>query len=281
MSRFQIGAGCTIHPSVVINVRSGFIGAGAVINEGARIEGTHVEIGREAFLDRGATVGAGSCFDPQASLVAGDWLHMGWNSQINTGRGVKVGHEFGCGVETKIFTHGAYIDSYNLGAPVQWEGVEVGDNVWLPNAWVNPGVKIGSNVIVTPQSLIKDSIPCGALAGGAPAKILKEGFLPRNSGTEAKRKLIEGIFEQALLRLKHQGGDASKAQLEFDPETHQARIFGAEGEVLFQLQQKTIDGASGPLSILFKDQLRRNGIRFRYNGASGQWRPWGPDPLSF
>ena len=92
---FSVGRDCKIHPSALINVKHGFIGDGAVINEGARIEGYRVEIGRESFIDRLAVIGGGSCFDPQAYLIAGDWLHLGVSAQINTARGVRVGHERG------------------------------------------------------------------------------------------------------------------------------------------------------------------------------------------
>ena len=162
---FHIGENCRIHPSAVINVEEGFLGAGSIINENVRIEGSRIEIGREAFIDRNATIGGGSCFDPEAILRARDWLHMGYGSQINTACGVEIGHEFGCGIETKIFTHGAYIDSYALGAPVQWAGVTIGDSVWMPNAWVNPGVRIGSSIVVAARSLVNRDLPSGSLAG--------------------------------------------------------------------------------------------------------------------
>ena len=53
-----------------------------------KIEGHRVEIGREAYFDRGAHIGGGSCFSTKAFLRAGDWLHMGTDSQINTATGV-------------------------------------------------------------------------------------------------------------------------------------------------------------------------------------------------
>src|ERR1035437_4499722 len=142
---FHIGKNCRIHESVIINVDEGYLGDNALIFEGVKIEGTRVEIGRECYIDRYAVIGGGSCFDPDAHLRAGDWFHLGAHGQINIARGVRVGHELGCGVESKIFTHGSWIDPFNIGAPVQWGSVEIGDSVWMPNAWVNPGTEIGSN----------------------------------------------------------------------------------------------------------------------------------------
>lgn len=269
---FRIGENCRIHQSAVINVREGFIGDGALVLEGARIEGTRVEIGREAFIDRGATIGGGSCFDPNAFLVAGDWFHMGTNSQINTARGVTVGHELGCGIETKIFTHGAYIDSYNLGAPVQWAPVEIGDSVWLPNAWVNPGVRIGSNVVVAARSLVNRDLPEGCLAAGAPASILRANAFPRPQTAAQKQELISGIVEQTWLRFvaAHPGAKRPEFALEGD---NLATRCGAEA-TRFELKAKEMSGAAGDWAVLLKDQLRRNGIRFRYKALDGAWVPW-------
>ena len=118
---------------------------------------------------------------------------MGTDSQINTATGVTLGHSVGVGINSKIFTHGAYIDSFNLGAPVQWAPVSIGNNVWLPNAWVNPGVVIGDNVVVAAMSLINRDIPPGSLAGGIPVKILKENYLPRVLSQKEEMQLISLI----------------------------------------------------------------------------------------
>lgn len=266
---FRIGKDCQIDPTAVINVREGYLGDGSVVREGVRIEGERVEIGREAFLDRFATVGGGSCFDPGAFLKAGDWFHMGVQSQVNTARGVTVGHEFGCGIETKIFTHGAYIDSFNLGAPVQWAPVTIGNNVWLPNAWVNPGVTIGDNVIVAARSLVNRDIPSGALAAGVPAKLVKENWLPRALTLEDKRKLIHEIVEAA--RARCEGKLKTNPIVSLDNSILFSR---GEDETWFDLEKKTITGPANEWTQTLKDQLRRNGIRFRYKSQAGVFTAW-------
>lgn len=269
---FQIGKNCRIDPTAVIDVKQGFIGDGALILGGARIEGTRVEIGREAFIDRGATIGGGSCFDPGAFLVAGDWFHMGVNSHINIARGVTIGHEFGCGVETKIFTHGAYIDSYNLGAPVEWAPVEIGDSVWLPNAWVNPGVDIGANVVVAARSLVNRSLPAGCLAAGIPARPVRENAFPRQLGADEKRQLIATVVDQAWSRFA--ASAAAAARPEFHLENDDLVTGLGSQQTRFELQAKRISGAAGAWALLLKDQLRRNGIRFRYQACDGVWVAW-------
>ena len=150
---FELGKDVRIHPSARINVKHGYLGDRSVVGEHAVIEGNHIEIGAEAWIFRYADIGGGSCFDPQATLKIGDFLHMGLHSHINFALPVEIGHEFGCGIETKVFAHGAYLSAWE-GFPVQWGGVKIGDRVWLPNAWVNPGVTIGANVVVAARSLI-------------------------------------------------------------------------------------------------------------------------------
>jgi acetyltransferase-like isoleucine patch superfamily enzyme len=270
----KIGENCRIHPSVLIDVKEGFIGDGAVINEGARIEGQKVEIGREAFIDRYATIGGGSCFDPNAFLKAGDWLHMGVQSQINIARGVTVGHEFGCGIETKIFTHGAYLDAWNLGAPVQWGEVVIGNNVWLPNAWVNPGVSIGDNVVMAARSLVNRDIPSGCLAGGIPAKIIKRDCYPKPLSDLKKNKLFKQISKQAWLRYRPEKGLPNDLPCPIKREGDIIFIDSKDGQTIFDLNEKRITGPATRLSVILKDQLRRNGIRFRFSEKEGIWQAW-------
>ncbi len=267
---FKIGKDCQIHPSVVINVKNGYLGDGAVIREGVHIEGELVEIGREAFLDRGATVGGGSCFDPGAFLKAGDWFHMGMNSQVNIARGVSVGHEFGCGIETKIFTHGAYIDTLELGAPVQWDGVEIGDSVWLPNAWVNPGVKIGHQVVVAARSLINRDLPSGCLAGGIPVQIIKERWLPKELSLEARVARVNDIISAAWVRLENPEGVKPAAIVDYPS----ILCSQSKETTVFNVKEKTLSGPATPWTLMLKDQLRRNGIRFRFGVEAGIFKPW-------
>ena len=246
----------------------GYLGDFSILNAGVKIEGHRVEIGREAYFDRGAYIGGGSCFSTQAFLKAGDWLHMGTDSQINTATGVSLGHSVGVGINTKIFTHGAYIDSFNLGAPVQWAPVIIGNNVWLPNAWVNPGVVIGDNVVVAAMSLINRDIPSGSLAGGIPVKILKENYLPKTLSESEKLQLVSLIESQCKSRPEFND------QIEFIYDANVLNILERGDKVSFDLMALTINGPVTEVSIEVKDQLRRNGIRFRFEPLDQVWQPW-------
>ena len=271
---FEVHSTCKIHPSAIINVKDGYIGRDSIIGANAIIEGNIVKIGREAFIDTNAKIGGGSCFDSSAFLVAGNWLHMGVNSQVNIARGVEIGNEVGIGIDSKVFTHGAYLDCYNIGAPVQWAPVNIGNNVWLPNAWVNPGVNIGDNVVVAARSFINSNIPSGALASGSPAKIIKEKCFPKTYSKLKKEKIIKELIFQSFERLRTM---ENEAELNFNIDQESIFLNENGSQTIFKLDEKIILGAATPSSKIVKDQLRRNGIRFKYEIQGRDWAPWKDD----
>ena len=255
----------SVHPTAEINVTDLVIGDGAIIGPQVVIEGARVHIGRAAWLDRGAYIGGGSCYDPCASLEVGDFLHMGRNSHINLARPVKIGHEFGCGIETKVFAHGAYLSEYD-GFPVQFAGVTIGDRVWLPNAWVNPGVTIGSDVVVAARSLINRDLPTGCLAGGIPARVLRENCYPIKLALTERIRIAQNILTEALAIQRADTPCAVDAVAD--------EVVIRAGMTEFWLDQRCIYGSATAFSRILQNQLRRHGLRFRYEVVDGVWREW-------
>ena len=243
-----------IEPGAILNVIGGSIGDRTIIRAGARIEGNSVVLGRESYIDHGAVIGGGSCMDEGAFLNAGDFFHMGWNSQVNIARGVEIGDEVGVGIETKIFTHGAYLPA-DFGFPVQWAPVKIGNRVWLPNAWVNPGVTIGDNVVVTARSLINSDLPSGCLAGGIPAKILKEDCRGAFD-VDALIAQIKKIVPEAVAK-----------------EANRGIVIIYKG-TYFDISARSIEGPVNDKTEAIKNQLRRNGIRFKFKAVNGEYVPW-------
>ena len=264
----KIGQNVRIHDTAEINVDWLEIGSGTIIGPGVLIEGTKVVIGREAWFDRYAYIGGGSAVDPSSYLIAGDFLHMGRQSHINIARGVTIGDEFGCGVETKIFGHGAYLSELE-GFPVAFQEVKIGDRVWLPNAWVNPGVTIGSDVVVAARSLVNKDIPSGCLAGGIPCKVIREKCYPAKLSGEQKREILELIVREALEITQAQAvGDLVNYDL--DPECKSLLA----GKAVFDFESKSIRGEVSRWTEIVKNQLRRHGIRFKYGPVKGYYVSW-------
>lgn len=251
-----LGENVKISPKARINVSEYLeIGDRSNIRDFVLIEGRHIEIGKEAWIDEYAHIGGGSCSDYQSFFKAGDFLHMGKYSHVNPARKLTVGNEVGIGINTKIFTHGSYLSAYD-GFPVKFAPIEIKNRVWLPNAWVNPGVKIGNDVVVAAFSLVNRDLPDGCLAGGVPAHILKKGAYPRELTDEEKREIIKTIENDAQVPLK------------FNDEKIHVK------STIFDLKNRTVEGNGNRETEIIKNQLRRYGIRFKYCLKNGRYHSW-------
>lgn len=284
------GEGVTVHPTAEIegsvhlgehvaigaNVRIRMcggplvIGAYSTIHENVVIEGRDIEIGQEAWILPGTIIGGGSCFERQSSLRAGHFLHMGRDSLINTARPVTIGDEVGLGTGTKLYTHGAYLSALD-GFPVAFAPVTIGDRVWLPGAVVNPGVTIGSDVVVGVGSVVTRDIPAGSLAGGIPAKVLREGAYPAPlTGDERTRFWVDFLAffaeGESHIRIDKDGGvtcERSRSDDDYIMVGPVRLILSRERSWTgFRLDTRTIEGDVTEGSERLRDQLRRHGIRF-------------------
>lgn len=236
-------------------------GKGTVINGHARVFGTEVRLGRECWIDEYATIGGGSAFDPVSYFRAGDWVALGNYSQVNTARGVICGDEVGFGIGTRVFTHGAYLSEWD-GFPVDFASVTIGSNVWLPNAQVNPGVTIGDDVVFAAGAVVTRDIPSNSLAVGAPARVI--GPMPSESRADADhRARVMAILVDEVRMLA--GVEPSA-----DPVGGRLSVGGA----IFSCDDRVITGEVTKASEAARNQLRRRGIRFRYEPVDGEYRPW-------
>ena len=265
----RLGQDVKIHDTARINVNHGYIGDRSVIGANVVIEGNCVEIGKEAWLDEYAHIGGGSCYDPSSHLKVGDFLHMGRFSHLNPARRIVIGDEFGCGIGTKIFTHGAYESAWN-GFPVQWGPVRIGDRVWLPNAWVNPGVTVGSDVVVAALSLVNRDLPSGCLAGGIPCRVISEDVYPRRLTTDEKTATFDRIFNETRSILS---GKIPKP-IELPSYSQLDEDVYVVNDVVFDLDARRIEGEVTEFSEMLRNQLRRNGIRFKYCVRNGVYDKW-------
>lgn len=239
-----------IDPAARIECDELIVGEGTIIRAHAEIYGTKVVLGRESFIDEYAVIGGGSA----GELVTGDWFHLGMFAQVNTARPVTIGHEVGIGIGSRIFTHGAYLSEYD-GFPVSFAPVTIGDNVWLPNAIVIPGVNIGSNVVVGAGSVVLDDIPDSSFAAGTPARIVEKNY-PKPMALERRKRILARICEEV---------DAGIVL--------SAISVSCEG-AWFDIATRTITGPVSEASERLRNQLRRHGIRFRYEPLAGRYEAW-------
>jgi acetyltransferase-like isoleucine patch superfamily enzyme len=254
-----LGENVTIHPTAHINVTENlYIGPHSTIGANCVIEGRDIRIGDEFWMDEGAVIGGGSCFERQSSLRAGHFFHMGRDSLVNTARPVTIGHEVGLGMGTRIFTHGAYLSGLE-GFPVAFGAVSIGGNAWLPGAVVNPGVSIGSNVVIGVGSVVTARIPDGSLAAGVPAKVIRENEYPRR---------LQGVDREEFWIRFLRDYPAEDADIHIG--TGYVRI----GETRFYHDAQRIDGPVTDDTEQLRNQLRRYGIRFYSRPVEGEYRAW-------
>lgn len=255
-----LGDGTTIHPSARINVTDYlYIGDNGRVGANCVIEGRDIRIGHELWMDEGAVIGGGSCFERQSSLRAGHFLHMGRDSIINTARPVVIGHEVGLGTRTALYTHGAYLSAID-GFPVQFAPVTIGDRVWMPGATVNPGVTIGSDTVIAVGSVVTRDIPAGSLAGGIPAKVIRDGAYPHRLDGERRTQ----FWTRFLAEYPDDSADEIAIGADY------VRL----GETRFRLLSRRITGPASDATERLKDQLRRYGIRFYSRPVDGAYQDW-------
>lgn len=89
---------------------------------------------------------------------------------------VRIGNNCMIGPRTTICTATHPIDVKTRISGLEYgKPIVIGDNVWIGgHVMINPGVKIGDNVIVAAGAVVTKDIPNNVMAGGVPAKIIKE-----------------------------------------------------------------------------------------------------------
>ena len=140
-SRITIGAGCKFNSSPVSNL----MGVNRPCIVSTLTEGAQIDIGPNCGFS-GTVIGCAS--------------------KIVLGENVR------CGANTLITDTDWHTDDPRSGPDAP---VTIGKGVWLGvNVTVLKGVNIGENTLVAAGSLVTRSLPANVVAGGMPAKVLKE-----------------------------------------------------------------------------------------------------------
>lgn len=298
-----IGAGSRIGDHTVIDVANRLrIGQGAEIRHHCEIGGRDVEIGRNLFMLPYGRIGGGSSREVRSSLRAGHFLHLGVEALINTAEPVEIGHEVGLGTRTALYTHGAY-PSNLLGFPVAFDGISIGDYCWLPGATVNPGVRIGPSCVVGVNSLVTTNLPGGSLAGGSPARVIRESCFPRRLSaaefaqqvSRVLRRFAENCKERHTVSGSGCRWEIDEALVEYvpqgcapDDERRQILLCGeppasiealsAKHGTVISLRDRVVAGVADGLAERLLNELRRFGTRLWFEAAGGRYVRWGTPP---
>ncbi|MEH7441183.1 sugar O-acetyltransferase [Bacillus sp. JJ1122] len=89
---------------------------------------------------------------------------------------VKIGKNCFMAPGVHIYTAGHPVNPYErIAGPEFGKPVVIGDNCWIGGrAVINPGVKIGNNVVVASGAVVTKDVPDHVVVGGNPARIIKK-----------------------------------------------------------------------------------------------------------
>lgn len=164
--------GSTIHHSNLKLGKKVFVGDGVMIyedNGGGSVDiGSGVHIHRQATIQTGqngsVTIGEGTGIQPRCQLSA----YLG---NITIGKHVEIAPNCSFYPYSHGMDAGERIGKQPL---ISKGGITIEDDVWLGvGTIILDGVKIGKGAVIGAGSVVSKDIPEGAIAVGAPARVVK------------------------------------------------------------------------------------------------------------
>lgn len=229
------------------------VGSNTVLGHHNSIIGRQVILGDYIWWGNFVEVGQGGKFGPNSILTIGSFSMVCDRVLLNISERITIGEHVGIGGEVNIWTHGGFLPTLE-GFPCDFGPVTIGSKVWLPaRCVVLPKRTIGSNVVISINSLINRNIPDNCLAAGMPVRIVRENYYPRFSEVRNTAFIHERVTRYKELASYKE----LKPQIEHDA-PYRIRV----NQVLFDLKSMTVEGELGPVEEDFRDYLRRCGIKF-------------------
>ncbi len=140
-----------------------------------------IELGDDVLIGSRCTWVVGFKVSQGAELIVGDRVSLNFQNMISVARSVRIGDDTMVAGGVQIYDNISHPlspsrrlrhDSFTLeeSAPVV-----IGKNVWLgTRSIIMRGVTIGDHSVVAAGSIVTRDVPPYTLAGGSPAKVLKE-----------------------------------------------------------------------------------------------------------
>ncbi len=113
----------------------------------------------------------------ESKIEFGNNVFINNNFVVISEKSIKIGDNalIGTNVEIADSDFHNIIPTERFGGDHFTEGVEIKNNVWLgSNVKILKGVTIGENSVIANGSIVTKSIPANVVAGGIPAKVIKQ-----------------------------------------------------------------------------------------------------------
>jgi maltose O-acetyltransferase len=129
--------------------------------------------GRRTYeIDPTVSVGRATQIYGEGRILVGKGSHIGSWSFLHAAEGCSISVGEDCAI-----SHNVYIttDRRSRLDQVSDADVVIGNRVWIGfGVFVKGGVRIGDDAIIGANAVVTHDIPPGVVAGGVPAKVLKE-----------------------------------------------------------------------------------------------------------
>mgnify|MGYP000029455934 FL=1 len=88
---------------------------------------------------------------------------------------IRFGDNCMLGPNVQVYTATHPLDPYERNAGKEYaKPIYFGDNVWIGGgAIINPGVRVGNNVVIASGAVVTKDVPDNVVVGGNPARIIK------------------------------------------------------------------------------------------------------------
>ncbi|WP_419874795.1 DapH/DapD/GlmU-related protein [Candidatus Pristimantibacillus sp. PTI5] len=111
--------------------------------------------------------------EKQAELLIGDNVFLNYGLDIGCTKSIRIGSNTIIGPMVNIIDTNFH--PVDMEDQSRSKDIVISDNVWIGRgAVILPGVTIGPNSVIAAGSIVTRDIPANVLAGGTPAKVIRE-----------------------------------------------------------------------------------------------------------
>lgn len=140
-------------------------------------ESRRKELLRELFGSMGENVNINPTFrcDYGYNIHVGDNFYTNYDCVLLDVCEIRIGENCMLAPGVHIYTAAHPLNPFERASGAEFgKPVTIGDNVWIGGrAIINPGVRIGNNVVVASGAIVTKDVPDNVVVGGNPARIIK------------------------------------------------------------------------------------------------------------